>query len=181
MTIKSNTAAEDKDKWATPWWAFYFAEHWFDLPQFELDCAASEHNTKCKRFISEQENALEIEWNAQHCWLNPPYSNPLPFVEKAIAQSKQGKTVVMLLNVDNSTRWFDMCVQHASDIVYITKGRLPFIHNATGQEMKGNNKPQMFVLFNERKWKSRDKKVRSRYVSIDDVRRKGELQQAKKQ
>lgn len=39
--VTSNTAKEDKDKWATPWWAFHFAQHWFGFPQFDIDCAAS--------------------------------------------------------------------------------------------------------------------------------------------
>lgn len=171
-THKTKTAKEDKDKWATPWWAFHFARYWFDVPAFDLDCAASVHNTKCKRFISEAEDALKVDWEGDYCWLNPPYSNPLPFVQKAIAQSTQGKTVVMLLNVDNSTRWFSLCVQHVADIVFITDGRIPFIHNATGEEVANNQKPQMLVRFKGRKYVKA--KVRTRYVSIYTMRDVGE-------
>lgn len=172
---KTTTAKEDKDKWATPWWAFHFAQHWFGFPQFDIDCAASAHNTKCEKFISEEQNALEGDWDGIFCWLNPPYSNPLQFVHKAIEQSRKGRKVAMLLNVDNSTQWFALCVQCATSIVMITDGRIPFIHNATGKEVKGNSKPQMFVLFDYEKWVKRDRKVRTYYVSINRVKQLGTL------
>lgn len=79
----------------------------------------------------------------------------------------------MLLNVDNSTQWFALCVQCATSIVMITDGRIPFIHNATGKEVKGNSKPQMFVLFDYEKWVKRDRKVRTYYVSINRVKQLG--------
>nr|WP_314738666.1 phage N-6-adenine-methyltransferase [uncultured Haemophilus sp.] len=172
-THKTTTAKEDKDKWATPFWAFRFARKWFGFPQFDIDCAASAHNTKCEKFISEEENAIVGDWDGNYCWLNPPYSNPLPFVEKAIEQSRKGRKVVMLLNVDNSTQWFAQCVKYATAIVMITEGRIPFIHNATGLEVKGNSKPQMFVLFDYEKWQKRDQRVRTYYRSIQQVKEMG--------
>lgn len=174
-THKSNTAKEDKDKWATPSWVVEFARKFFYFPHFDLDCAASAHNTKCEKFISEEENALKGNWNGTYCWLNPPYSNPLPFVEKAIEQSKRGCKIVMLLNVDNSTQWFAKCVKNATAILMITEGRVPFIHNATGQEVRGNSKPQMFVLFDYEKWLKRDQRVRTYYRPISYVREIGKL------
>ena len=50
-------------------------------------------------------NGLEVSWG-HRTYVNPPYSNPLPWVEKAIEESKKGKTIIMLLNVDTSTKWF---------------------------------------------------------------------------
>ena len=175
----TKTAKEDKDKWATPWWVLHFAQYWFDVPEFELDCAASIHNTKCENFISEEDDALTMDWNAQFCWLNPPYSNPLPFVEKAIEQSKLGKTVVMLLNVDNSTKWFSLCVKHASDIVFITEGRIPFIHNATGEEVANNQKPQMLVRFKGMKYVK--PKLKTRYVAMNWIKEKGKCYERRRE
>lgn len=71
----------------------------------------------------------------------------MPFVLRAIQQSVlHNKTVVMLLNVDGSTKWFDMCVRNAKEIVYITNSRIPFINNETGEETDQNNKPQMLAF-----------------------------------
>lgn len=35
----------------------------------------------------------------------------------------------MLLNADNSTQWFALCAKQATEIVFITEGGVPFIHN----------------------------------------------------
>ncbi|URL05944.1 phage N-6-adenine-methyltransferase [Avibacterium sp. 21-595] len=144
---KSNTEKQDKDLWATPWWVFWFAEAYFGI-KFDLDVCAMAHNKKVKKYISPEQNTLITEWNGRFCWCNPPYSNPLPFVMRAIQQSVlHNKTVVMLLNVDNSTKWFNQCVRNAKEIVYITDKRIPFINNETGKETDQNNKGQMLVLF----------------------------------
>ena len=106
--------------------------------------------------------------------MNPPYSNPLPFVLRAIQQSVlHNKTVVMLLNVDTSTKWFDMCIRNAKEIVYITNGRIPFINSDTWKETDQNNKPQMLVLFEP---KTPYGRLKSSYVSLHEIKEKG-LQQ----
>lgn len=67
---------------------------------------------------------LEREWGA--CvFLNPPYSNPTPWVKKAYEESLKGKTVIGLLRGDTSTRWFHDWVWHKAELVFI-KGRLNF-------------------------------------------------------
>ncbi|TCJ98815.1 phage N-6-adenine-methyltransferase [Volucribacter psittacicida] len=145
---KSNTKKEDKDLWATPWWLFHFAEKYLCDEKFDLDVCALEYNTKVpNNFITPEQDTLKTAWNGKYCWCNPPYSNPLPFIEKAIEEQSKGKTVVMLLNVDNSTKWFELCTQYATRIVFITGGRVAFIHNETGLETKGNSKGQMLVMF----------------------------------
>lgn len=45
------------------------------------------------------------DWSDQ-TYVNPPYSNPLPWVEKAILESKKGYTIAMLLKHDSSTEWW---------------------------------------------------------------------------
>jgi hypothetical protein len=67
---------------------------------------------------------LEREWG-QCSFLNPPYSNPTPWVKKAYEESKKGKTVVGLLRGDTSTRWFHDWVLDKADLIFV-KGRLHF-------------------------------------------------------
>jgi len=50
-------------------------------------------------------DGLTTEW-APKTYVNPPYSNPAPWVEKAIFENKNGRTVVMLLKLDTTTKWF---------------------------------------------------------------------------
>lgn len=155
---QSHTAEADKDLWATPWdifhGAFHGAEALFRV-KFDLDACASEHNAKCKRFITAEENMLTCDWGqtGQNVWINPPYSDPTPFIQRAIEQSRKHQHfVVMLLPADTSVKWFNLCVNYASQIWFITAsenegGRINFLHNATGKATAGNSKGSMLVVF----------------------------------
>lgn len=47
---------------------------------------------------------LEIEWPTDRpVFINPPYSNPVPWIKKAVAHPSQ---VVLLLRADPSTSWW---------------------------------------------------------------------------
>ena len=73
-------------------------------------------------------------WTGRHIFCNPPYSKPVPWILKAIEESKKGKTVVMLLKSDTSTNWFhDLILPNAG--VRFVRGRLKF---------GGTNKPSPF-------------------------------------
>tara|TARA_Y100000004_G_scaffold61526_1_gene68871 strand:- start:1624 stop:2010 length:387 start_codon:yes stop_codon:yes gene_type:complete len=52
-------------------------------------------------------DGLTLDWQ-NYTYVNPPYSNPLPWVKKAIQESRAGKTVVMLLKHDSSTKWWQL-------------------------------------------------------------------------
>lgn len=53
----------------------------------KLDVCANKHNKKCERFITEQQDTLVTPWGEGNlCWLNPPYSNVQPFLNKAVAE-----------------------------------------------------------------------------------------------
>jgi hypothetical protein len=75
-------------------------------------------------------NGLDLEW-PDKTYVNPPYSNPLPWVKKAIEESKKGKTIVMLLRVDTSTQWFKELQENGSEFLYFGRrikfnGRTPY-------------------------------------------------------
>jgi site-specific DNA-methyltransferase (adenine-specific) len=67
---------------------------------------------------------LEREWGTR-TFVNPPYSNPLPWIKKAYLESFNGKMVVMLLRGDTSTKWFHEWVLGKAEIRFV-KGRLKF-------------------------------------------------------
>jgi hypothetical protein len=57
-------------------------------------------------------------------FVNPPYSNPKPWVEKAIYEHQVGGCVViMLLKHDSSTQWFKLLHEAGAHFVMI-QGRL---------------------------------------------------------
>lgn len=65
-------------------------------------------------------DGLTIEWKDK-TYVNPPYSNPLPWVRKAIAESRGGKRIVMLLKMDTSTKWFAELQQAGAEFVWLSK------------------------------------------------------------
>lgn len=69
-------------------------------------------------------DGLKLEWKDK-TYVNPPYSSPLPWVEKAIQENKKGKTIAMLLRVDTSTKWFAKLVEAKANILWVNK-RLKF-------------------------------------------------------
>ncbi len=67
-------------------------------------------------------DGLLEEWSDK-TWVNPPYSNPLPWIEIAIEENKKGKMIAMLLKVDTSTKWFAKLVEAKAKILWVN-GRL---------------------------------------------------------
>jgi hypothetical protein len=58
-------------------------------------------------------------------FVNPPYSNPAPWVDKAIAESKLGKVIALLVKHDSSTRWWSKLHEAGAHFLPIM-GRLSF-------------------------------------------------------
>jgi hypothetical protein len=74
--------AEDSDDYWTPPWVF--AQ--LDL-SFDLDVAAPPGGiawVPAERYFTEADNGLIQPWTGR-VWMNPPYSNPTPWVDRFIA------------------------------------------------------------------------------------------------
>ena len=112
------------DSYATPTWLMDVFEGWFD---------------PCPLNFNPEFDGLSIEWGNK-TYVNPPYSEPLKWVEKAIRESKKGKLVVMLLRADTSTKYFARCVEEGEVIFF-------------GRRIKFNGKTpyfaSMLVIFNK--------------------------------
>lgn len=106
---------------------------------FDLDAAADEENTKCELFISEEHNALEMDWSG-NVWCNPPYSKLDDFIEKAESEIESGRVecITFLLPLRATKGWFRklwQCryVRHFDVVI----GRVPFLR--PGQETAKKN------------------------------------------
>lgn len=53
-----------------------------------------------------ERDGLNSEWVGDRIFVNPPYSKPLPWIERAISESKKGKTIALLVKHDSSTKWW---------------------------------------------------------------------------
>lgn len=63
-------ADPNKGVWPTPSWLF---DPLNERHGFDLDAAASKKNAKCRRYITEKQNALTRRWECDCGWVNWPY------------------------------------------------------------------------------------------------------------
>ena len=131
---------KESDQWETPAWLFCLACQ--EIGEFGLDVCATKENKKTPRYYSEEQNGLTSDWKNDEnlVWCNPPYSDPLPWVKKAIDE-QQYTDAVLLLPVDVSTNWFSLCHRYAKHI-WLLNQRIKFVG------AKGSPKfASMFVYF----------------------------------
>ncbi|EML1865417.1 phage N-6-adenine-methyltransferase [Shigella sonnei] len=145
----SKTPLDQRDLWRTPPALFASLDAEFC---FQLDAAAAPHNALCRKFITAEQNTLETPWADYlsipgYVWLNPPYSDITPFVKKAAAESANQIGTVMLVPADTSVGWFKEAIQTASEVRFITAGRLAFINPLTEKPVSGNNKGSMLIIW----------------------------------
>ncbi|MCK7424213.1 phage N-6-adenine-methyltransferase [Enterobacter bugandensis] len=145
----SKTPLDQRDLWRTPPALFASLDAEFC---FQLDAAAAPNNALCRKFITAEQNTLETPWANYlsipgYVWLNPPYSYITPFVKKAAAESANQIGTVMLVPADTSVGWFKEAIQTASEVRFITAGRLAFINPVTGKPVSGNNKGSMLIIW----------------------------------
>ena len=145
----SKTPLDQRDLWRTPPALFASLNAEFC---FQLDAAAAPHNALCRKFITAEQNTLETPWADYlnvpgYVWMNPPYSDITPFVKKAAAESANQIGTVMLVPADTSVGWFKEAIQTASEVRFITAGRLAFINPVTGKPVSGNNKGSMLIIW----------------------------------
>lgn len=69
-------------------------------------------------------DGLSRKWGSV-VYMNPPYSDPEPWVRKAYEESLTGSTVVGLLRGDTSTNWFHKWVLPYAELRFI-RGRVCF-------------------------------------------------------
>lgn len=154
------------DTWRTPPQVFDTLNKEF---QFVADMASSNENKLCSVNFTEEHDSLSFDWaieieymhglpdGSKYVWLNCPYSNPMPWVKKALEAQAGGLGVVMLLNADTSVGWFAEALRGVSEVRNIvgdeketggySSGRLAFL-NGDGDSVGGNNKPQFVLVFN---------------------------------
>jgi phage N-6-adenine-methyltransferase len=96
---------EQNDNWKTPAWLYRALDTEF---AFDCDAAADETNTKVAGVYISEINAYSMHPNppqGTRFFCNPPYSNILPFVRRAL----DGDCLwVFILPVRTRTEWFEM-------------------------------------------------------------------------
>ena len=168
----------DRDTWRTPEYVFNWLLYRFHM--IEVDGCANPQNALYPDYIGQgglAENFLDFDveildrkfGGATGIFVNPPYSDVTPFIKQAKRLRDNGHLVVMLLNNDKSTQWYQNHIHNvANEVIDIIGGRIAFVHPITGNEIKGNSKGQMVVVFDPT---MEDFVTRS--VSLDFVKKVG--------
>ena len=91
------------DQFPTDFWLKCVFEDWFD---------------PCPLNSQPIIDGLVIDWGSR-AYVNPPYSDPLPWVLKAIEEKSKGCSVVMLLKLDPTTRWYRALVESGAHFLFV--------------------------------------------------------------
>lgn len=167
---KSNKAFRDFTQ--TPPWLFAAFDQHF---HYNLDGAALPISALCERYITPEQNSLTTDWKKlltnekkPAVWINPPYSNILPWVEKCLEERERGVLSTLFVPHENRAEWWPS--DRASEIWDIVgyyrehtykqgkrkgtttkkwvSGGIKFINAKTGEEEKNElNKPMCLIVF----------------------------------
>ncbi len=113
------------DEWSTP--LDVFSRISAEYGPFDLDACARAETAKAPAFYTKEQDGLAQAWTG--CvWINPPYSDPKPWVARAaeVTKADPSTRVVMLLPAATDTGWFHNFVLPYADIRFI-RGRIRFL------------------------------------------------------
>ena len=165
------------DSYGTPQWLFDELNEEFN---FDIDLCATKDNSKCINYckdylldILDERSDIEatntecsfIEYIQSYkdvtCFMNPPYSNPYPFVKKAWEDSKYCK-IVLVLSAKTNTKWWRVFWDSDNHKPYggckvrfipyrrHHKSRVAFVNPETGKEQSGNTCGTSIIIFDRR-------------------------------
>ncbi len=156
----SKTNAEFRDMTQTPTYLFKALDAEFN---FCLDAAAIPETALVDKFITPEIDSLSVSWGDfispvirnPFVWLNPPYSNILPWIKKCQQEQQNGIGSVVLVPEDSTSEWWpgNDCSEIRRIIGYYDEkgkwksGRIAFVNAETGIEMQGNNKGSNLIIF----------------------------------
>ncbi len=103
-----------------------------DVFHFKYDIAAAPDNHLCAKYYTKEDDALSIRWPTDGTiYCNPPYSKEggplIEWIKKALRESMEGATSVLLLPADTSTKWFHDHVLGSGVPYKFSRRRIRFI------------------------------------------------------
>lgn len=111
------------DHWATPWATVRGAEAYYGAT-FDLDPCCTSLSAKAPYYYTEEDDGLALPWFGR-VFLNPPYSNITPWLERALEERDHYEYVLALLPACTDTSWFHELVMPYAAIAFI-RGRIEF-------------------------------------------------------
>lgn len=127
MVVFEDRVFEDStDEWATPKSLVRPLSE--AVGGFDLDPASgAEEEPHAETVYTQEDDGLTQEWFGT-VFLNPPFSEKVQWIEKAMAEVNAGNAelVVTVLPVDTSTEWFHELVAQAPVVCFVGPGRQEF-------------------------------------------------------
>jgi site-specific DNA-methyltransferase (adenine-specific) len=114
------------DEWETP--PTFVAALEAEFGPFDLDPCARLETAKAAYYYTKADDGLAQAWARSarvHVFVNPPYSDPGPWVAKAIEEAKRGAVTRLLLPAATDVGWFHELVLPSANVRFL-RGRLRF-------------------------------------------------------
>lgn len=158
---RSKTPKEERDRRATPQWVVEAIQHVLNI-RFDVDVCADSRNFKAPLYLDVAKiDALTCAWNVRRdlltgrvgvhpgvfAFMNPPYSDPGPWCEKAATEARERSMfVVGLLPDDRSTHWYQQWIDGVACVCYVPDIRISFL-GPDGKPQAGNPKGSIFPIW----------------------------------
>lgn len=136
-----------KNDWETPAVVFDPLNKEFE---FVLDVCADANNTKCELYLTEETDALSVDWHAYlksigkpdgFVWCNPPYNDMVGWADKVREEATKGVNIVTLTPARTNTRWFKNLYLSDTPLVYVPVCQLRFMQPKITFVGASNNAP----------------------------------------
>jgi phage N-6-adenine-methyltransferase len=140
-----NPAWWTSDEWSTP--PDIMTRITLAYGPFDLDPCCRAETACAPRHFTKDVDGLTQPWHGR-VYVNPPYSDPTPWITKAIAATGVEGTatrVVMLLPGAIDTAWFHDLVLPRADIVFV-RGRIRFL-GWNGRPVGSPKQGNMLAIF----------------------------------
>jgi len=124
---------ETSDDSFTPPSEIKIMERFFE-PFGGLDCDPCWHPqsfVRPVRGITREEDSLTQEWPGRTLWMQPPYSDPGPFLRRLGDYLAAGGLALGLVKCDFTTQWWDDYVWNMAKSVAYPKHRIRFVQGGT--------------------------------------------------
>lgn len=134
--------------------------------KFKVDVFASPQNALCKRFITEQQNALMTEWGPGPAFGNPPFKMMGAAICRAVLQAKKHDMLTVILGPTGcSQTWFHNYAKHGT--IWVPNQRIVFYDSVTGKPTPGADRDTMVYIFGPGYWnKQADKGFKMQTFNI---------------
>lgn len=133
MSMPLQKPGKSKQDHQTPPEFLNAVRHYLGIKDFAIDLAANDANHVTETYYTPEENALVCDW-ADWCrdtwaWLNPPFADIAPWVEKAYTEARRGGKIAMLVPASVGANWWRDWVHEKTPVLFLN-GRITFVGQA---------------------------------------------------